>query len=59
MNIQTHKISNFIELEKYNFKSRTNLEPNLLWVRSFHKSYNPIMAVPEPAKNVEITVGRK
>ena len=45
MNIQTHKISNFIELEKYNFKSRTNLEPNLLWVRSFHKSYNPIMAV--------------
>ena len=45
MNISTHKISNFIELEKYNFKSRTNLEPNLLWVRSFHKSYNPIMAM--------------
>ena len=45
MNISTHKISNFIELDKYNFKSRTNLEPKLLWVRSFHKSYNPVMAV--------------
>lgn len=38
-------IPNTIELKNYTFKSRKNIEPKLLWVRSFDKIYNPIMAV--------------
>jgi L-malate glycosyltransferase len=38
-------IPNSIELEKYEFKKRENLKPNLLWVRSFAKIYNPKMAI--------------
>ncbi len=38
-------IPNFIPIEDYKFKSRTQLSPRLLWVRSFHKIYNPELAV--------------
>ena len=38
-------IPNYIDLENYNFKKRINLSPNLLWVRSIHSIYNPIMAI--------------
>nr|WP_315155855.1 glycosyltransferase family 4 protein [uncultured Flavobacterium sp.] len=38
-------IPNAIELEKYPFLEREKAVPNLLWVRSFAKIYNPIMAV--------------
>jgi glycosyltransferase involved in cell wall biosynthesis len=38
-------IPNSIQLENYVFKKRENLKPNLLWVRSFAKIYNPKMAV--------------
>ncbi len=38
-------IPNAIELEKYPFLEREKAAPNLLWVRSFAKIYNPIMAV--------------
>lgn len=38
-------IPNTIELDNYPFKLRENLEPKLLWVRSFAKIYNPKMAV--------------
>lgn len=38
-------IPNSIPLEEYEFKSRTEVEPKLLWVRSFAKIYNPKMAV--------------
>lgn len=38
-------ISNSIELEDYLFLKREKATPNLLWVRSFAKIYNPIMAV--------------
>lgn len=38
-------IPNTIELKNYNFKERLKIEPKLLWVRSFDKIYNPIMAV--------------
>jgi glycosyltransferase involved in cell wall biosynthesis len=38
-------IPNAIELEKYPFWERKKAAPNLLWVRSFAKIYNPIMAV--------------
>ncbi|MDR6846437.1 glycosyltransferase family 4 protein [Flavobacterium granuli] len=38
-------IPNSIELENYPFLERENAKPNLLWVRSFAKIYNPMMAV--------------
>jgi glycosyltransferase involved in cell wall biosynthesis len=38
-------IPNAIELEKYAFLEREKAVPSLLWVRSFAKIYNPIMAV--------------
>ena len=38
-------IPNAIELDKYPFLERKKAVPNLLWVRSFAKIYNPIMAV--------------
>jgi glycosyltransferase involved in cell wall biosynthesis len=39
------KINNFIELENYPFLERKELQPKLLWVRSFTKIYNPQMAI--------------
>lgn len=38
-------IPNSIQLEEFPFQQRSNLAPNLLWVRSFHKIYNPSMAI--------------
>ena len=38
-------IPNYIDLEKYSFKSRKKIKPHLLWVRSIHNIYNPLMAV--------------
>ena len=37
-------IPNFIDISKYPFKLREQLRPRLLWVRSFHRIYNPNMA---------------
>jgi len=38
-------IPNAIELENYPFLERKKASPHLLWVRSFAKIYNPIMAI--------------
>ncbi|WP_338377954.1 glycosyltransferase family 4 protein [uncultured Flavobacterium sp.] len=38
-------IPNSIALKEYEFKERKNIQPKLLWVRSFAKIYNPKMAV--------------
>lgn len=38
-------IPNSIALERYLFKERKRVTPKLLWVRSFHKVYNPTMAI--------------
>lgn len=38
-------IPNFIELQKYPFKQREPIQPTFLWVRAFHKIYNPVLAV--------------
>jgi len=38
-------IPNFIPINDYTFKPRTQLAPRLLWVRSFHKIYNPELAI--------------
>lgn len=38
-------IPNSIDIEVYPFKKREFVSPKLLWVRSFHKIYNPLMAL--------------
>lgn len=38
-------IPNAIELDNYPFLKREKAVPNLLWVRSFAKIYNPVMAI--------------
>lgn len=38
-------IPNFIPIENYHFKKRMTIKPQLLWVRAFHKIYNPKMAI--------------
>lgn len=38
-------IPNFIELKKYPFKLREQVGARILWVRAFHKIYNPVMAI--------------
>ena len=38
-------IPNTIEINRYSFKERKSIRPNLLWVRSFAEIYNPIMAI--------------
>jgi glycosyltransferase involved in cell wall biosynthesis len=38
-------IPNVLEIEKYTFKKRTNLEVKLLWVRAFKHLYNPMLAI--------------
>ena len=38
-------IPNSIEIDKYEFKARTEFAPKLLWVRAFASIYNPEMAV--------------
>jgi len=38
-------IPNTIEIKKYPFKARTFEEINLLWVRTFSKIYNPLLAI--------------
>ncbi|MFD0864119.1 glycosyltransferase family 4 protein [Sungkyunkwania multivorans] len=38
-------IPNNIELDHYQYRSRSEVQPKLLWVRSFSSIYNPTMAV--------------
>ena len=38
-------IPNFIEIDNYPFRMRSRTRPKLLFVRSFHKQYNPVLAV--------------
>ena len=38
-------IPNSIEIDKYEFKTRVELAPKILWVRAFASIYNPEMAV--------------
>ena len=41
---KTVVIPNSIDISKYSFTLRDNPRPRLLWVRSFHRQYNPNMA---------------
>lgn len=38
-------IPNTLKIKNYPFKLRTNITPNLIWVRSFSKIYNPKLAI--------------
>jgi glycosyltransferase involved in cell wall biosynthesis len=38
-------IPNAIDLKHYPFRLRRNLQPRLIWMRTFHEIYNPQMAV--------------
>jgi glycosyltransferase involved in cell wall biosynthesis len=38
-------IPNNIDIKNYNFVKRENFSPKFLWVRSFHKIYNPYLAI--------------
>lgn len=38
-------IPNVVETGKYQHKTRSNIAPNLVWMRSFHPLYNPAMAL--------------
>jgi glycosyltransferase involved in cell wall biosynthesis len=44
-NLHVQTIHNYLELEKYPVKIRHEVNPRLLWVRSFHKIYNPHLAL--------------
>jgi glycosyltransferase involved in cell wall biosynthesis len=41
---ETVIIPNSIDISMYLFKQRQQPKPRILWVRSFHRQYNPIMA---------------
>lgn len=43
--LKTVLIENHIELQNYPFTHRKLLSAKLLWVRAFHQTYNPAMAV--------------
>lgn len=38
-------IPNAIDLSAYSFRERSIVHPRLVWLRAFHKVYNPLMAV--------------
>ncbi|MCB9044852.1 MAG: glycosyltransferase family 4 protein [Chitinophagales bacterium] len=38
-------IGNAITFEKYPYKERSRIQPYILWVRAFHTTYNPEMAI--------------
>lgn len=38
-------IPNVLEIKKYKFNKRTQIEPKILWVRSLKSIYNPLMAI--------------
>ena len=47
------QIPNPVPLERYNFRLREHLAPNLIWIRAFHQIYNPtllpqVMALLKP-----------
>ncbi len=44
-NFKTEFIPNIISLKDYNYNNRTNIQPKLLWVRSFKHLYNPTLAI--------------
>ena len=48
-NIAAEVIENSILLSAYPFTNKEKLRPHILWMRSFHEVYNPLMAVKAAA----------
>lgn len=42
---EAHKIPNVVDLKLYPFRQRYQIQPRLLWMRSFHEIYNPFMVL--------------
>ncbi len=42
---QVSLVPNFIDLNSYSYRHRTSVEPRILWVRAFHRIYNPSLAI--------------
>ena len=38
-------VPNAIDLEAYRFRERTKAAPRLVWLRAFHRVYNPVLAI--------------
>jgi glycosyltransferase involved in cell wall biosynthesis len=49
-NFKTYYLPNSIDLNKFEFKIRENIQPKLLWVRAFDVTYNPLLAIKVLAK---------
>ena len=39
-----HLVGNALEIANYSFRLRKTVEPTLVWLRSFHEIYNPMLA---------------
>lgn len=46
-------LPNPLQLDRYRYRLRDNPQPRLVWVRSFHRTYNPSLAVELIAQLVE------
>lgn len=44
-NIEAVVIKNPIPISRYSFSKKEKARPHILWMRSFHETYNPLMAV--------------
>ena len=40
-----HLIPNALDISRYPFIERTKIQPNLVWLRAFHRIYNPELAI--------------
>ncbi len=38
-------IPNAMAIPDYTYRHRTELRPNMIWLRAFHRGYNPLMAI--------------
>jgi len=43
--LNVHIIPNAIQISDYPYKERSRIKPRLLWMRTFHNIYNPLMAL--------------
>ena len=45
LGMEIQVIPNAIDLSTYKFEQRSMLQPRLVWLRAFHRDYNPLMAI--------------
>ena len=48
-----HIVPNVLDIDAYPYRERSAASPNLLWMRTFHEHYDPLMAVRVFAKVLE------